>query len=148
MTDKEVDVLLNHWAEWVARDKDSGLGFPAKTILGRLADGDITSASSFRSSTPPLKKRDYRAEAVNKSIIKLAHIDDNLSDAVTLHYCQQGSAEAKCKILGVSRRTYFTMLDRARAWLSGFLTAIAQQAINPSIQYRLEDDRGVGRPIS
>ena len=54
MTDKEVDALLSHWAEWVARDKDSGLGFPAKTVLGRLADGDITSSSSFRSSTPPL----------------------------------------------------------------------------------------------
>jgi hypothetical protein len=145
MTDKEVDVLLNHWAEWVARDQDSGLGFPSNTILGRLADGDITSASGFRSSIPPLKKRDYRAEAVNKSIIKLARIDDTLSDAVALHYCQQGSSTTKCKALGVSRRTYFTMLDRARSWLSGFLTAIAHQAVNPSDRFTLEEDRGVGR---
>jgi hypothetical protein len=148
MTDKEIDVLLNHWAEWVARDKDSGLGFPAKTILGRLADGDITSASGFKPSAPLLNKRDYRAEAVHKSVIKLAHIDSTLSDAVTLHYCQQGSSVTKSKILGVSRRTYFTMLDRARTWLSGFLTAIAQQTINPSIQYRLDEDRGVGRPFN
>ena len=147
MTDKEVDALLSHWAEWVARDKDSGLGFPSNTVLGRLADGDITSSSSFRSSTPPLNKRDYRAEAVNKSIIKLAQIDHTLSNALALHYCEKGSAVEKCKVLGVSRRNYFTILDRARLWLSGFLTAIAQQTINPNVQYRLDEDRGVGRPI-
>lgn len=148
MTDKEVDALLNHWAEWVARDKDSGLGFPAKTVLGRLADGDITSSSSFRSSAPPLNKRDYRAEAVNKSIIKLAQIDHTLSNALTLHYCEKGSAVEKCKVLGVSRRNYFTILDRARLWLSGFLTAIAQKTINPNVQYRLDEDRGIGRPFN
>ena len=148
MTDKEVDALLHHWAERVARDKDAGLGFPSKTILGRLSDGDISSSSSFKSSTPPLKKRDFRAEAVNKSVIKLSKIDDTLSEAITLHYCHQGSAEKKCKVLGVSRRNYFTMLDRARTWLSGFLTAIAEKTINPSIKYRLDEDRGVGRPIA
>ena len=81
MTDKEVDALLHHWAEWVARDKDSGLGFPSKTILGRLSDGDISSDSSFKSSKRPGKKRDLRAEAVRRSVVKLSKIDRAMREA-------------------------------------------------------------------
>lgn len=148
MTEHEVDELLKHWAEWVARDQDAGLGYPPKTVLGRLVDGDISSSNGFGPSIPQLQKRDFRAEAVNRAVLKLTKMSIELSNAIALQYCHTGSTTDKAKELGVSKRMYFTFLERGRLWLSGFMTAIVTQVVNPEEQYRLDHDTGAGARIN
>ena len=147
MTDHEVDELLKHWAEWIARDQDADIEYPPKTVFGRLVDGDISSANGFGPSIPQLQKRDFRAEAVNRAVLKMTKISLELGNALALQYCHTGSSTEKAKELGVSKRMYFTLVERGRLWLSGFMTAVVTQIVNPDYQYRLEPDRGVGARV-
>ena len=145
MTNLEVDALLVNWSDWVGRDCDGGLGFPTKTILGRMADGDLSMGSSSQSTSPPLMKRDYRAETVYRAIKNLSKVDPSAVDAIVLQYCRAGTTTQKSKELLVSKRTYYTLIDRGKCWLSGFFSAIQNQSEPSSHNLRLEKDRGIGR---
>jgi len=145
MTNLEVEALLSNWSEWVGRDCDGGLGFPTKTILGRMSDGDISMGSSSKSTAPPLMKRDYRAETVNRAITKLSKVDPVAVDAIVLQYCGAGTSTQKSKELLVSKRTYYTLIERGKCWLSGFFSAIQNQSDPSSSNLRLSEDKGVGK---
>ena len=135
MTNLEVEALLSNWSEWVGRDCDGGLGFPTKTILGRMSDGDISMGSSSKSTAPPLMKRDYRAETVNRAITKLSKVDPVAVDAIVLQYCRTGTSTQKSKEL----------IERGKCWLSGFFSAIQNQSDPSSSNLRLSEDKGVGK---
>lgn len=127
-----VEHRLQEWANWYARSLDNGLGYPKRSVEGRLLDegGFLSKSSGYkRELTHPA------AEEIEVLIREMSSYNKDLAQAIRIEYIKYNTQACKAKSLSVSLTQFKLYLKMAKAWLSGRLISIRHYRANPSSNY-------------
>jgi hypothetical protein len=100
---KLVHIRLEVWAAW---SRENLNGFPARTLLGRMTDGELPGFSS----RPPISM----PEAVALTDRAVAKLDTHRQQVIREYYGNWAPPEVVAKRLNLSLGTFRTRLDDAR----------------------------------
>lgn len=127
-----VERRLEEWANWYARNIDYGLGYPSRSVEGRLRDeGGVLSKSTGY-------KRELNhpaAEEIEALIREMSSYNQELAKAIRVEYIKNNTQANKAKLLAVSLAQFKLYLKMAKAWLSGRLVTIRHYNVAPSVNY-------------
>src|SRR5947209_3669897 len=121
-----IETRLQEWANWYIRGSDGGLGYPRRSIEGKLIDNGgciIRNYQSYRMDINP------SAEETEKLLAEMSQYNKSLSKAVKYEYMETGTQSFKASKLGVSLAQFKLNLKIAKAWLVGRLS---QHIVNHS----------------
>ena len=120
LQDGGIEKLLRCWAYWCIKNSDSGMGFPRRSIIGRLIDEG--SCLTKWTGPKPLPVNDT-AELVESMIVDMyKSYHPNIANSIREQYIQHGTQAHKARNLGVSTAQYKIHLNMGKAWLAGRLT--------------------------
>ncbi|MBX9706086.1 MAG: hypothetical protein K2Q14_04800 [Gammaproteobacteria bacterium] len=106
---------LREWAYWCNDILTMGLGFPKKSIIGRLID---TKGEIIRSTTPALSPENQLAEEVDRLINEYSKTHFNRAKVLVLHYLNKDKKiTERIASSGFAKSTYFYNLDEAEQWI-------------------------------
>jgi len=115
---------LEEWANWYSCYGDLGLGYPHKSIEGKLIDnGGIlikrTQPHDFASNTD--------AEEIENFVTELAKQNPSLAIVLREEYFSSGITHQKARRVNLSYSHFRTQLDKAKQWMLGRLSASYRQ---------------------
>lgn len=114
-----INKRLSHWANWFVHHGDFGLGFPHKSLEGRLIDnGGILTHSTIR-----YIPSNGMAEETENLIKELAEQNTKLADALREYYFGTGNMVYKARRIGMSPSHFKVHVDTAKYWLIGRLSS-------------------------
>ncbi|MDF2866825.1 MAG: hypothetical protein K0S11_295 [Gammaproteobacteria bacterium] len=127
-----VEHRLKEWANWYARNIDYGLGYPKRSIEGRLLDegGYLSKSSGY--------KRELNhpaAEEIEVLIREMSSYNEELAKAIRVEYIKNNTQASKAKLLSVSLAQFKLYLKMAKAWLSGRLLTLRHYHSTSSVSY-------------
>ena len=112
--DYYIDYRLRAWGYWYAKVLTHGLGYPSKSISGRIRDdGGIVS----RSTAPAQAPANPQAEEIDNLINEIGRKYPAFSDAIKIHYTHS-NFRSVLKQRGISLTTHKTNLRIAKILLS------------------------------
>jgi hypothetical protein len=115
-----VECRLEEWADWYLRHGDLGLGYPKRTLEGRLMDeGGVL----IKATLPPDLQCNAEAEEIEHFVVELRHQDARLATVLKEQYFGFGNAMSKAKRLKLSYANFRVQLDMAKHWMAGRLSA-------------------------
>ena len=118
INDYYIHTRLCVWARWVVKCTTQGLGYPSKSVEGRLVqDGGVLP----KSTAPLLCPTNPDAEEVDVLINELGCYDAALVDAIKLKYLGRNSFYQEAKLRNIPLPTLKNNLRRAKDWLAGSL---------------------------
>lgn len=128
-----VERRLQEWANWYARNLDYGLGYPKRSIEGRLLDegGYLSKSSGY--------KRELNhpaAEEIEVLIREMSSYNTELAQAIRIEYIKHNTQASKAKSLSVSLAQFKLYLKMAKAWLSGRLLSVRHYKTSASTNYQ------------
>lgn len=98
------DGRLDAWASWVRSNQQ---GWPPRTLLARVMEEGISGAAHGTC-----------AESMPMHILEtdraVAHIEQRLRQVVKVYYLTHAASEVKAAKLGVSRATFWRLIERAQ----------------------------------
>lgn len=95
-------VRLNRWGSWVARNSDSGVGYPRHTVLARMA--------------PRYQNQDPREiyfdddELATDAVVRA--LDEKTRTFLLTHFTKPGTAKDKAAAMRISQQWYKSLLDK------------------------------------
>ncbi len=121
ISDTYLEERLNEWADWIVRYNAYGVGYPHKTIEARLREEGgilISGTGQFHPPTNP------RAEEIERCLTVLNEQIPKLANAVRAYYLEPGLIKHRAKKAGCSYSQFRVLVDMAKVWLKGRLSAI------------------------
>ncbi|MDF2866824.1 MAG: hypothetical protein K0S11_294 [Gammaproteobacteria bacterium] len=122
LVESHLEKRLQEWALWYTRQEDVGIGYPHRSIEGRLQDDYIFF---------PAKGGGYQgipyssiAAEIEKLVVELSDYQALLADVLRADYTQTGTQGNKAKNLGISLAQFKFCAKLAKAWLCGHYSAI------------------------
>lgn len=127
-----VEHRLEEWANWYARNIDYGLGYPKRSVEGRLLDegGCLSKSLGY--------KRELNhpaAEEIEALIREMSSYNEELAKAIRVEYIKNNTQANKAKLLSVSLAQFKLYLKMAKAWLSGRLLTVQRYHPTTSVSY-------------
>lgn len=114
-----VESRLEEWAEWYLKHGDFGLGYPWRSIEGRMIDnGGII----IRGIAPEVLCN-TEAEEIEHMVQELYRQDEFLARVLREQYFGKGTAKNKSARLKTSYENFKIHLKMAKHWLAGRLSA-------------------------
>jgi hypothetical protein len=113
-----VENRLNEWAEWVSHGNWYGIGYSACSIVYRL----MTEGIIIKSTAPQIHPNNEEAEEMEALICELWKQNNDLANAIRIHYLYSGSIRHKAKKFLIHRNHLAYQLDLAHQWLAGRLS--------------------------
>lgn len=101
-----VDHRLEAWARWI-KEGASALGWPAVTLLARVAEQGFTGAAQ-RGPLPEMSEDIVRTE---RAVLKLKAIERKV---LVKHYCHWQAVEVSARYCHMSPNRFRVILHRAR----------------------------------
>ena len=109
---------LEQWGAWARQHTSAGLGYPKRSIEGRLKeDGGVLPSTNTRGSLLAHEE----AEEIERLVIELSQYFYEQAEVVKVEYLIYEPLNFKAKRLSMSRSTYITYRDLAMAWIDGRL---------------------------
>lgn len=99
------DTCLDAWASWVRGNQGA---WPTRTLLGRVMEEGVAGAASH---SAVVESMPYQILRTDRSV---ARLEDRLKRTIKLYYLTHSSSEIKAAQLGVSRATFWRLLERAQ----------------------------------
>lgn len=112
-----VNYRLDQWADWYLRNGGFGLGYPKKSVEGKLIDN----GGVLIKSTPYLACN-ASAEEIEHLVVELTKQNERLAQVLREQYFGLGTMPRKAKRLGFSYAYFRTQLDMAKQWMAGRLS--------------------------
>jgi hypothetical protein len=118
--DEYLEYRLKQWADWFTRVGSNGLGYPSKTVEGRLIDEGGILIKGTGKRLPPSNSQ---AEEIEDYVRELANCYSELAQALKDKYFayQNNSLDVLAKRRNVSTRTFKARVQMAKLWLAGRL---------------------------
>lgn len=109
---------LIEWAEWAKSRQDGGLGYPNRSVEGRLKDdGGVLPSSQYKSEV----LLNEQAEEI-ESLIQIMSVKfPILATIIKMEYLHADPLVIKAARLQMSRTQFMRYRDQAKAWLDGQL---------------------------
>ncbi|WP_148098516.1 hypothetical protein [Thiohalobacter thiocyanaticus] len=123
---RELEQVMQRWATWAAARDDGGLGYAARTTLGRVMDEGITGAA-IRNQYHSYSHDAPLEETIERSV---SQCPEHLREVVVKHYLDRGTVTQKAKDLRVSLGKYYSLLNNGQYWLHGQLTVVGILPLN------------------
>lgn len=128
-----VDRMLKRWGKWAVSTLEFGLGYPSRSVEGRLLDGG---GLLVKSTAPPQMIYDDESEKVERLLNELGAYKPQLALSLKLKYTSKDIH----KDLGthsLPMPTFKKHLSEARAWMAASLqlecqSFLRQNAVNES----------------
>lgn len=119
----DYDSYVNHrlklWGAWVSKILEQGMGYPARSIEGRLqADGGLLS----RCTAPMQMPYNPDAEEMDNLINELGRYDKVLASVIRERYTTSQNLDVVYTRLQMSKKHFFDNVSRGRAWIAGRLS--------------------------
>lgn len=109
---------LVEWAYWAKRREDGGLGYPHRSVEGRLKeDGGVLPTSNYRQQVGV----DEAAEEIEQLIVELGQEGRERADALKLEYLAEEPLIIKARRMRLSRSQFIIYRDLGKAWIDGRL---------------------------
>jgi hypothetical protein len=118
-TMQKVEDRLIEWAEWASHGNWFGVGYSQCSVVYRL----MTTGMLIKSTAPYIEPNNEEAEEMEALICELQNQNNDLANALRIHYLMSGSLRYKAKKFSISRDRLTYHLDMARQWLAGRLSA-------------------------
>ncbi len=115
-----VEKRLIAWGQWYAKMGDMGLGYPHRSVEGRLKDEGGVLPRGFGSRIPICDE----AEEIEALVVELHRWHSRQAEALRIEYLDIDTLYSKAKKMGVSRNTFVTQRDLAKAWIEGRMKAL------------------------
>lgn len=122
-----IDCRLDEWANWYLQYGDFGLGYPRRSIEGRLMDegGVLIKSTASRDLLC-----NAEAEEIEKMVLELNQQNSRLAKVLRENYFGFGTCKSKAERLAMSYSSFKTHLDMAKQWLAGRLSTSYQQSFS------------------
>ncbi|BCO32868.1 hypothetical protein TspCOW1_29710 [Thiohalobacter sp. COW1] len=114
----DLEQVMQRWAIWAAARDDGGLGYAARSTLGRVMDEGITGAA-IRNQYHSYSHDAPLEETIERSV---SRCPEEVREVVVKHYLGHGTVKQKAKDLHVSVEKYYRQLNNGQYWLHGQLT--------------------------
>ena len=108
---------LREWGYWYHRLLTSQIGYPAISLLGKIAD----SKGMLIRSTVYVIRDNPEAEEIDLCINNLAHQEPMHASLVKIHYAFFEEIDEKIKSTALSRTSYFRFLREAEEIINSYL---------------------------
>jgi hypothetical protein len=112
-----VDQKLKRWAKWSLSVMAFGLGYPSRSVEGRLLDGG---GLLIKSTATPQMMYDEESENVEKLLNELGSYKPQLATALRLKYISSDIKKDLC-LHSLAMPTFKKNLSEARAWMAASL---------------------------
>lgn len=116
-----VDEECKAWGAHKRWLKHAVMGYPARSVLGRLIEeGPGAGHEAFHSSVP-VKDPPPQYLSVNLALTRMA-LTHELEGSIIIihaHYVEYGRVKQKAPALGISLKQYWSMLHTAHAFIAG-----------------------------
>lgn len=117
---EETEQRLIGWAEWSKSRQDGGLGYPNRSVEGRLKDdGGVLPTSQYKSEVLV----NEQAEEIESLIYIMTVKFPILGSIIKMEYLCSAPIKIKAARLQMSRTQFLTYRDQAKAWIDGQLHA-------------------------
>lgn len=114
-----VDCRLDEWAEWYIQHGDLGLGYPRKSLEGRLMDsGGIIAKVTIA----PELMCNAEAEEIEQMVLELNQQNAFLAQVLREQYFGKGVMRSKAERMRISCVNFRVHLKMAKLWLAGRLS--------------------------
>ncbi len=122
--DRYVHARLREWANWCVKCTVQGLGYPTRSVEGRLRDD----GGVLPKSTAPLQLPTHpRAEEMEMLITEMGAYDAALLRAIRMKYLDKNTLYHEAKVQKISLPTLKNDLRRAKTWLAAKLNVNVMQ---------------------
>jgi predicted DNA-binding protein (UPF0251 family) len=115
-----VERRLTEWGDWFARGNVYGLGYPPCSVEYRLMREGIVRTNPAGQKYTPMNEN---AEEIEKLVQELALQNNHLALALRDYYINQFSLRKRAKEAGISHTRLKYLLDMAKQWMVGRLSA-------------------------
>lgn len=112
----DLECRLKEWSRWYRSLPGVELGYPTRSVEGRVRDDGGVLPSSQR-TTP----ENPEAEEVEKAVTDLYCIYPTRARVLRSYYFDQGTIRIKCKTFSLSKTKFLQYFDLAKSWLEGRL---------------------------
>lgn len=120
--------MLNHvesrmiaWGIWSRRNLDGAIGYPRRTIEGRLrAEGGVLTSGTGSRPAPV----DSASEQIDRIVTRLGDHREEWKRMLVLYYCQDATYDYVAHRLGCAESTVRNKwMPAAKHWIAGALEA-------------------------
>lgn len=127
-----VEHRLKEWANWYTRNLDHGLGYPKRSVEGRLLDegGYLSKRTGYKREMVH-----HDAEEIETLIKEMSLYNQELAKAIRVEYIKNNTQANKAKLLSVSLAQFKLYIKMAKAWLSGRLLTVSHYHASSSVNY-------------
>lgn len=108
---KRVNSRLKEWGQWRCKILEDSLGYPKQSTV-------VTALQGSHSTGPRNLPYNPWAEEIDKIVInQMRAWHPDWAHIVIIEYTTGGLQLEKIKLSGLKKSTYFSILDKARAWV-------------------------------
>jgi len=109
---------LTQWADWYGRLCDFGLGYPRRSVEGRLRDDGGVLIAGTGLKLPPTNTE---AEEVETLLVELGQMYPDRANAVKTEYLSCEPVRTKARKLNMNPTQFMRIRDLGLSWLDGRL---------------------------